>query len=97
MAELEGLRSTLAAGCAVLRVDLPRGTRFVGFRYEATGEQGAADCFPNRPCPAGACRFPGDPVIRRDGDRTTVLTPFESTAAAARVGALTVYYAQGKR
>lgn len=95
--ELEGLRSGLPVGCALLRVDLPRGMRFVGFRYEATGEKGAADCFPNRPCPAGDCRFAGDPVLRREGDRTTVLGLFESTAAAARGAALTVYYTPAKR
>lgn len=96
-AEVEALRAALPDGCSVLRVDLPRGARFVGFRYEATGETGAADCMPNRPCPAGGCRFPGDPVIRRSAERTTVLARFESTSAAARTGALTVYYTVGKR
>lgn len=96
-AEVEGVRAALPASCALLRVDLPRGTRYVGFRYEASGEQGAADCFPNRPCPAGNCRFPGDPVVRREGDRTVVFTWFESSAAAPRGAAFTVYYAQGRR
>lgn len=81
----------------MLRVDLPRGARFVGFRYEATGETGAADCMPSRPCPAAGCRFPGDPVLRRGAERTTVLALFESTSAAPRIGALTVYYTLGKR
>jgi len=94
--DLESLRASLPAGCALLRVDLPRGTRFVGFRYEATGERTPADCLPGRPCPAGECRFPGDPVIKR-GESTAVLALFESNAAAARTGALTVYYTAGKR
>ncbi len=92
------LRAALPAGCALLRVELPRGTRYVGFRYEATGERRRADCLPNRPCPAGECRFPGDPVVRREGDRTTVLAWFEVDRRPPRARrSLTVYYAPGRR
>jgi hypothetical protein len=97
IAELEAVRATLPGGCALLRVELPRGTRFVGFRYEATGERGAADCLPGRPCPAGECRFPDDPVVRREGDRTTVLAWFEATGAGPRSAVVTVYHAPGRR
>lgn len=97
LAEVESVRAALPASCALLRVDLPRGTRYVGFRYEATGATGAADCFPNRPCPAGDCRFPGDPVVKREGDRIVVLAWFESSAAAPRGAALTAYFAPGRR
>jgi hypothetical protein len=97
VAEIEAARSALPAGCALLRVDLPRGTRYIGFRYEATGERAAADCLPGRPCPVGECRFPGDPVVKRDGDRTTVLAWFEATGAAPRSAVLTVSHASGRR
>jgi hypothetical protein len=96
LAELQAVAAAAPAGCAVLRVDL-RNVRYTGFRYEAAGEKGAEDCFPGRPCPAGECRFVGEPVLRRDGDRTIVLALFESTGAAPRTGALTVYGSTAKR
>ena len=98
-AELERLlTSPLPAGCAVLRIDVTKGYRYLGFRYEA-GAPGArsADCFPDRPCAGGGCRFVGEPILRRAGETTTVLAIFEVAGGEPRTGGLTVYYAAGRR
>jgi len=91
LADLPDLIADLPAGCAVLQVELPERGRFVGFRFEAGGPVGAAaDCLAGRDCPAGACRFPVEPVIRRRGERTTLLAIFESRQT--RRGGFTVYW-----
>ncbi len=98
-AEVESfLGRPLPAGCSVLRVDVPKGMRYLGFRYEA-GAPGArsADCFPDRPCSAGGCRFVGDPILRRDGESTTVLVIFEVDGPEPRTGGLSVYYSAARR
>lgn len=97
-ADVEGLAGDLPAGCAVLRIDVPKGMRYLGFRYEA-GAPGARseDCFPDRPCGAGGCRFVGDPILVREGSATTVFAIFEVAGDAPRTGGLTVYYAAGRR
>jgi len=91
LAELPSLASSLPGGCAVLAVPLPAGARYVGFRYEAAGGNGRSeDCLAGRDCPAGACRFAAEPLVRRDGDATVVLALFESSAA--RRAGFTVYW-----
>lgn len=97
-ADAGALFAGLPAGCAVLRVDVPKGMRYLGFRYEA-GAPGARseDCFPDRPCSAGGCRFVGDPILAREGSATTVFAIFEVDGGAPRTGGLTVYYAAGRR
>jgi hypothetical protein len=96
--EIEGLIGALPPGCSVLRVDVPKGMRFLGFRYEA-GAPGvrSSDCFPDRPCSAGGCRFAGNPILKREGDATIALAIFEVDGAEARTGGLTVYYSAGAR
>lgn len=94
--EIDAMRDALGSGCALLRVDLPAGARYTGFRYEAEGPNGrAADCLPGRECPIGASRFVGEPIVRRDGAATTVLGLFE--AAADRRGTLIVYWSRSKK
>jgi hypothetical protein len=96
LGELDAVRSLLGSGCALLHVELPRGARYTGFRYEAEGPNGrAADCLPGKECPIGASRFVGEPVVRREGDQTTVLGLFESSAD--RRGTLTVYWSRTKK
>jgi hypothetical protein len=90
-AELAALAAALPAGCVVLTVELPANARYSGFRYEAAGPNGRGeDCLAGRSCPAGECRFPAEPIVRRDGDATLVLALFES--AAARRAGFTVYW-----
>jgi len=93
-AELDALVAGLPSGCSVLRIDLPKGKRYTGFRYEASTGANAADCLANQECPAGGCRFVGPPVLRRHDDGTTVLALFESKAA--RTAALTAYFREGR-
>jgi hypothetical protein len=95
IADLPALAAAAGGGCAVLRVDLPKGARYTGFRYEAEGPNGrAADCLVGKECPAGASRFVGEPVVRREGEATAVFALFE--AAADRRGTLTVYWSRSK-
>lgn len=94
------LSSELAAaglGCRVLAVELPAGARFTGFRYEAQSATVVADCLPGRSCPAGDCRFPHEPVLRIEGNRTTLLVSFESTAAEPRRAVVAGYSTYSKR
>jgi hypothetical protein len=100
----DGLRDTLTRldiaamgdGCHLVRIDLPRNARFVGYRYEVqdSGGQGS-DCLAGKDCPAGG-RWPLDPVLRRDGaGTTTVATAFENRGDRERHAVLTVYFTEG--
>jgi hypothetical protein len=80
----DAFAAALGASCRAIRLDLPAGARFTGFRYEATGGSVTADCLPGRDCPAGGARFPFEPVIRKEGGRTILLIGFESTASEPR-------------
>ena len=94
--EIDAVRAAQGSGCSVLRVDLPAGARYTGFRYEAEGPNGRAlDCLPGKECPVGASRFVGEPILRREGDTTTVIGLFE--ASADRRGTLTVYWSRSKK
>ncbi|MCB1009995.1 MAG: hypothetical protein KDB94_14010, partial [Acidobacteria bacterium] len=94
----EALAIELPAGCAVLAVEVPKGMRYLGFRYEAgTPGTRSEDCFPDRPCSVGGCRFVGNPILARDGSATTVFALFEVDGGAPRTGGLTIYYAAGRR
>lgn len=103
----EGLRDSLTRldpsaiaamgdGCHLLKIDLPKNARFVGYRYEvqAGGGQGS-DCLAGKDCSAGG-RWPLDPVLRRDGaGTTTVATAFENRGDRERRAVLTVYFTEG--
>ena len=94
------LSAELAAagtGCRVIAVELPAGARFTGFRYEAQSAGVAADCLPGRGCPAGGCRFPNEPVLRVEGNRTVLLVGFESTAPDLRRAVVAGYSTYNKR
>jgi hypothetical protein len=100
----DGLRDTLARldtagmgeGCHLVRIDLPRNARFVGYRYEVQDRGGqSSDCLAGKDCPAGG-RWPVDPVLRRDGaGTTTVATAFENRGDRERRAVLTVYFKEG--
>lgn len=95
--EVSALVAGAPTGCAAMVAELPGGVRYAGFRYGAAAEGPEADCFPDRPCPAGDCRFLGNPVVVRSRDRTVVIGLFESTAASSRAATLTVYYTFERR
>ncbi len=97
VAELSAGLAASGAGCRVIAVELPAGARFTGFRYEAQSAGVAADCLPGRGCPAGGCRFPIEPVLRVEGNRTTLLVAFESTAPDLRRAVVAGYSTYNKR
>lgn len=97
MGQLSAELASAGSGCRVIAVDLPAGARFTGFRYEAQSAGVAADCLPGRGCPAGGCRFPDEPVLRVEGNRTTLLVAFESTAADLRRAVVAGYSTYSKR
>lgn len=97
VAELSAGLAASGAGCRVIAVELPAGARFTGYRYEAQSAGVAADCLPGRGCPAGGCRFPIEPVLRVEGNRTTLLVAFESTAPDLRRAVVAGYSTYNKR
>jgi hypothetical protein len=99
----DGLRDSLTRldtnamgeGCHLLRIDLPRNARFIGYRYEVQDGGQGSDCLAGKDCPAGG-RWPLDPVLRRDGaGTTTVATAFENQGDRERRAVLTIYFKEG--
>jgi hypothetical protein len=90
--------ASLPAGCRILRVTLPEGARYTGYRYEIQDGTEELDCLAGKDCPGGG-RWPLDPVLTKGAGSTTVAAAFESGAGAQRErqAVLTVYYAMGKR
>jgi hypothetical protein len=86
----------LAPGCHVLRISLPQGARYTGYRYEVQDGPEPQDCMAGRDCPAGAARWPLDPVLNRSQEGTIVTAAFENRSPdRERRAILTVYYTQG--
>lgn len=97
-----GIRDLLAQGgggfpddgCAVLRLSLPPGSRYTGYRYEIQERSGSVDCQAGRDCPGGG-RWPADPTLNRTASGTTVSAAFENPGAGEeRRAILTVYFTQ---
>jgi hypothetical protein len=90
--------ASLPAGCRILRITLPEGARYTGYRYEIQDGTEELDCLAGKDCPGGG-RWPLDPVLTKGAGSTTVAAAFESGAGAQRErqAVLTVYYATGKR
>jgi hypothetical protein len=83
----------LASGCHVLRITLPAGARYTGYRYEVQDGRESLDCLSGRDCPRSTGRWPGDPVLLRGPQETVILAPFESgPAERERRAVLTVYF-----
>jgi hypothetical protein len=80
-----------------LRVTLPEGTRYTGYRYEIQDGSDELDCLAGKDCPGGG-RWPLDPVVTRGAAGTTVTATFEGGPATQRErrAVLTVYYAAKK-
>jgi hypothetical protein len=84
----------LPEGCAVLRLTLPPGARYTGYRYEIQERSGSVDCLAGRDCPGGG-RWPVDPALVRSTAGTTVSAAFENLGAGSeRRAILTLYYTE---
>ena len=84
----------LPEGCAVLRLTLPPGARYTGYRYEIQERSGSVDCLAGRDCPGGG-RWPVDPALVRSAAGTTVSAAFENLGAGSeRRAILTIYYTE---
>ena len=90
--------SGLPAGCNVLRITLPAGTRYTAYRYEVQDGNDYLDCATGQGCPNNTGRWPIDPVLIRNPQGTIILAPFESgPAERERRAVLTVYFTAGKK
>ncbi|HEY0510779.1 MAG TPA: carboxypeptidase-like regulatory domain-containing protein [Thermoanaerobaculia bacterium] len=90
--------SGLPPGCSVLRIVLPAGTRYTGYRYEIQDKGESLDCAVGKDCPQSTGRWPLEPVLIRDPKGTVVLAPFESGPAdRERRAVLSAYFTSGKR
>ncbi len=88
----------LPAGCRVLRIVLPAGMRYTGYRYEIQDQGKSLDCASGQDCPQGTGRWPVNPVLVRDPNGTIVLAPFEAGPAdRERRAVLTAYFSSGKK
>lgn len=87
------------ATARVLRVTLPEGTRYTGYRYEIQDGSDELDCLAGKDCPGGG-RWPLDPVVTKGaGGGTTVTAAFEGGPVTQRErrAVLTVYFAAAKK
>ena len=84
----------LPPSCRLLRIILPPGARFTGYRYEVEDGGASRDCRAGADCPVGASRFPLDPGIRRGPTGTAFTAAFENTSPdRSRRAIFTVYFA----
>ncbi len=88
----------LPAGCRVLRLVLPAGMRYTGYRYEIQDQGKSTDCTAGQDCPQGTGRWPVTPILVRNPSGTVVLAPFElGPADRERRAVLTAYFSSGKK
>lgn len=88
--------ANLPDGCHVLRVTLPAGARYTGYRFDLQDGGDTRDCLAGRDCTGGGGRWPVDPVLVRDPSGAVILAPFESGGAEReRRAVLTVYFSTG--
>ena len=88
--------TNLPDGCHVLRIALPAGARYTGYRFDLQDGSETRDCLAGRDCTGGGGRWPVNPVLVRDSSGTVILAPFESGAADRdRRAVLTVYFSTG--
>ncbi len=88
--------SGLPEGCHVLRLALPAGMRYTGYRFEVQVEGDSLDCLAGQSCPQGTGRWPINPVLIRRPEGTIVLAPFESgPAESERRAVFTAYFTAG--
>ena len=97
-AQLKGgaIPAGLPSGCSVLRISLPAGARYTGYRFEVQDRGDSLDCLAGQACPQNTGRWPINPVVVRNAEGTIVLAPFESgPAERERRAVLTVYFSTG--
>ncbi|HEX3530297.1 MAG TPA: hypothetical protein VH988_24815 [Thermoanaerobaculia bacterium] len=85
------------AGCRVLRLTLPAGARYTGYRYGVEEGTEELDCQAGKDCPGGG-RWPLEPALAKSASGTTIAAAFEGNAAVTkeRHAVFTVYYTAGK-
>lgn len=81
-----------SSACQSIIAFLPKGARFVGYRYEVRDRQGEGDCLGNQECGIGNARWLGNPIIRRTPEATVVYGIFLNEADLRRSAQLTVYF-----
>lgn len=89
------LSGVLAANapCRLLAVTLPTGSKYLGYRYDASDAGGAADCMQGQDCPIGHCGFAEHAAIERGANASLVWVLFENREPTrARRAELVVYY-----
>jgi len=98
-----GVRDLLAksagsppAGCRVLRLALPAGARYTGYRYAVQEGTEELDCQAGKDCPGGG-RWPLEPALAKSTSGTAITAAFEGNAAVTkeRHAVFTVYYTAG--
>jgi hypothetical protein len=88
----------LPAGCHVLRIAVPAGGRYTGYRFEVSDGGGSLDCMAGKDCGRNAGRWPIDPVLVRGAQGTVLLAPFEpGPSDRERRAVFTIYFAEGRR
>lgn len=88
--------SGLPAGCHVLRVALPAGARYTGYRFEVQTGGDSLDCLAGQSCPQSTGRWPINPVLLRHPEGTVILAPFEAgPSERERRAVLTAYFTTG--
>lgn len=92
--EIENLLDPDAdASCRWVGVVLPKGARFIGFRFEAADASHLGDCLPNRECAIGRCTWVSAPRVERGASATVVHALFVNQASdRPRRGRLTAYF-----
>ncbi len=95
--KVDEIAAGVGDGCRIMQVTLPAGARYTGFRFEAQSGSVTADCLPGRDCPSGGCKFPFAPVVRRAGQRTTLLAAFASTVREPRRALVVGYSTYDKK
>jgi hypothetical protein len=90
--------SGLPSGCRVLRLVLPAGAHYTGYRYEIQDKGEGLDCAAGKDCPQSTGRWPFEPVLVLDPKGTVVMALFESGPAdRERRAVLSAYFTSGKR
>lgn len=86
----------LPPGCHVLKLAVPAGQRYTGYRFEVQDGNQSLDCLAGRDCPRSTGRWPMDPVLLRGAEGTLVLAPFEAGPAGRERRAVFTIYLAGK-
>lgn len=85
------------SSCPLVAAILPRGARFIGFRYLAADRSGELDCLGKEPCEIGEARWLSNPGVERTDSVTLVWGLFENRSRQQdRRAELRVYFVPPK-